>query len=199
MYQGSDDEQRHDGLSEHARLADELLAVRCLLGERQAIDTLVARWHEPLWSYLRSILGDDDLAADAMQAGWLRILRALPSLRDPARLRPWLFGIIRRTAMDRLRARYAELPHVVDAADVADTISNDTQDDESRDDDLAAMHHELAQLPALEREVLVLFYLKELSLAQIADVLAVPVGTVKSRLWRARTLLRQRLEHSRAS
>jgi RNA polymerase sigma-70 factor (ECF subfamily) len=59
---------------------------------------------------------------------------------------------------------------------------------------MVAMEHELTQLPLLEREVLTLFYLRELSLAEVAEVLAVPVGTVKSRLFRARQLLRRELE-----
>jgi RNA polymerase sigma-70 factor (ECF subfamily) len=56
------------------------------------------------------------------------------------------------------------------------------------------MCEELRDLPLVEREVLVLFYLRELPLDQVADMLAVPVGTVKSRLFRARRMLRERLE-----
>ena len=56
------------------------------------------------------------------------------------------------------------------------------------------MEHELARLPVTEREVLTLFYLRELSLAEVAEVLDVPVGTVKSRLFRARQLLRRELD-----
>lgn len=173
----------------HDALADELLAIECLLGEPAAFDALVARWHEPLWRYLRRLTGDDDSAADALQDCWLRILRAMPRLRDPARLRPWLFGIARRTAMDRLRVQYAEPPETeVDPALLAAELPDD-----ARDDDLAAMHAELGRLPLIEREVLELFYLRELSLTQLAEVLDLPVGTVKSRLFRARQLLRRQL------
>ena len=56
------------------------------------------------------------------------------------------------------------------------------------------MERELAQLPVTEREVLTLFYLRELSLAEVAEVTHVPVGTVKSRLFRARQQLRAALE-----
>jgi RNA polymerase sigma factor (sigma-70 family) len=173
----------------HDAHADELLAIRCLLGEPAAFDALVVRWHHPLWCYLRRLVGDDDAAADALQDCWLRILRAMPRLREPARLRPWLFGIARRTAMDRLRERYAE---PLDAAVDPALLAADAPD-EARDDELAAMNTGLERLPLVEREVLELFYLRELSLTQLAEVLDVPAGTVKSRLFRARQLLRRQL------
>ena len=87
--------------------ADELLAIRCQLGERAAFDALIARWHEPLWRYLRRLANNDDAARDLTQDTWLRVLRGIGALREPAKLRPWLFGIARRVAMDRLRFEYA--------------------------------------------------------------------------------------------
>jgi RNA polymerase sigma factor (sigma-70 family) len=168
---------------------DELLVVRCQLGERQAFDELIDRWHAPLWKYARRLSGSDDAAHEVAQDVWLRVLRGIHRLRDRARLRAWLFGIARRALMDRLRAQYAA-PAVADV-DVA-TIAAD--DDPALADDLEALQQELERLPVIEREVLTLFYLKELSLAEIADVLGVPAGTVKSRLFRARRLLRAEMD-----
>lgn len=172
-----------------AALADELLAIRCQLGEPDAFAALVDRWHEPLWLYLRRVTGDDDTAADAVQDVWLRVLRALPSLRDPARLRSWLFGIAHRTLMDRLRRRYAEPES--EAIDPADLAAPEPAP--GRAEELELMHEALARMPLLEREVLVLFYLDELSIDQLATTLGIPEGTVKSRLFRARRLLRREL------
>lgn len=169
--------------------ADELLAIRCQLGERAAFDDLIERWHGPLWRYVRRLVVNEEEAADTLQDAWLRVLRALPGLRDPARLRPWLFGIARRTVMDRLRRRYAEpAPASLEGRDLPGV-----EDPRPMEEDLDLMREELAGLPLVEREVLVLFHLRELTLAQVAEALAVPVGTVKSRLFRARRLLRERL------
>jgi RNA polymerase sigma factor (sigma-70 family) len=72
-------------------------------------------------------------------------------------------------------------------------VPGDVCSDES-EEELAAMERELARLPVIEREVLTLFYLRELSLTEVADVLGVPIGTVKSRLLRARRQLRRELD-----
>jgi RNA polymerase sigma factor (sigma-70 family) len=170
--------------------ADELLAIRCQLGERAAFDALIARWHEPVWRYLRRLANNDDVAGDLAQDTWVRVLRGVGSLRDPAKLRSWLFGIARRVAMDRLRFEYVR--RGADDLELDELPSDDaTQDLEA---DLATIDTALAGLPISEREMLTLFYLRELSLADIALMLAMPVGTVKSRLYRARLELRRALE-----
>jgi RNA polymerase sigma-70 factor (ECF subfamily) len=168
---------------------DELIVIRCQLGERAALDELAERWHPPLWKYVRRLAGDDD-AKDVVQDVWLRVLRGIGRLRDGSRLRPWLFGIARHVLMDRLRHQYAApFGNDIDVADLAADLPADSFEEE-----LGAIEHELARLPAIEREVLTLFYLRELSLAEVAEVLEVPVGTVKSRLFRARRLLRRGLD-----
>ena len=87
---------------EHRAREDELLVIRCQLGERSAFDELTERWHPPLWKYVRRLAGEDDAAKDVAQDVWLRVLRGIGRLRDGSRLRPWLFGIARRALMDRL-------------------------------------------------------------------------------------------------
>jgi RNA polymerase sigma factor (sigma-70 family) len=179
----------HEASQGEPELEDELLAVRCQLGEPAAFDALVARWHEPLWRYVRRLTDGDETAADTVQDVWLRILRAMPRLRDPARLRAWLFGIARRAVLDRVRQRYAEAESV--PLDDVDVAAPEPRDDLA--ESLGLMQDELARLPFTEREILVLFYLEDLTLAQLTEVLGVPVGTVKSRLFRARQLLRRNL------
>jgi len=84
--------------------------------------------------------------------------------------------------MDRLRERYAT-PAAVPLQDFDLAADQDTS---ALEEDLASMQQGLEELPFTEREVLTLFYLRELSLAEVAEVLGVPAGTVKSRLFRAR-------------
>lgn len=175
--------------SEHPDLnrpADELIVVRCQLGEPEAFDDLIARWHGPLWQYIRRMSGRDDEAQDMLQDVWLRVIRGIARVRDGSRLRGWLFGITRRVLMDRLRRQYATPP----ASDLnTDDLAAEPEPPD-REPSLEALDAAIETLPLIEREVLTLFYLRDLSLAEIAEALNIPTGTVKSRLFRARRLAR---------
>jgi RNA polymerase sigma-70 factor (ECF subfamily) len=131
--------------------------------------------------------GRDDDADEVVQDVWLRVVRGLPKLQEPARIRAWVFGIARRVLMDRLRARYTS-PTIADIE--LDTIGHAPAEDDDLRLRIGEMEAALAALPVIERDVLALFYLDELSIAEVAAVAGVPVGTVKSRLFRARQLLR---------
>jgi RNA polymerase sigma factor (sigma-70 family) len=167
---------------------DELLVVRCQLGEPEAFDALVLRWHPPLSRYIQSLLPRDNSADDVVQELWIGVLRGIPRLRVPEALAPWLFSIARRAVMNRLRHRYGS------ALEVPLTAPDDFPAEEAADDaaeaDWAAIEANLDKLPVIDREVLMLFYLKEMSLQELSAVLGVPVGTVKSRLHRARRQMR---------
>lgn len=171
--------------------ADQLLVVRCQLGERAAFDDLIRRWSGALRRYALKLTDDPALADDLTQDVWLRALRGLGGLREAARFRPWLFGIAHRTFMDRLRSHYAmPIDTGIDVQAIAATEAEADGDGEELE---RALADGMATLPLVEREVLALFYLKELPLIEISAALDIPVGTVKSRLFRARTLLRRRI------
>lgn len=164
---------------------DALLVVRAQLGDRRALGELVGHWHDPLWRYVRHLVNGPGLADDVSQEAWVGVFKSLPGLREPERFAPWLFTIARRSVMKRLKDSYrpeslAETDRTVE--DHAAAVLNRAQVVEG-----------LALLPVLEREVLILFYLHDLALEDCAQVLEVPTGTVKSRLSRARRLLRHRL------
>jgi len=186
----SENDVADEDLANRRALEDEWIAVRCQLGERAAFDELIQRWHGPIWEYVRH-LSDDDAAQDIAQDIWLRVLRGIGRLRDPAKLRAWLFGIAHRTWIDTLRSKYAVVVADVDEVDRQETL--DPMAPDELEEELTAVEQELARLPAIEREALTLFYLRELSLQEIAQALDIPVGTVKSRLHRARRMLRREL------
>ena len=158
------------------------VVVRAQVGEREAVAELVRGWHEAVWGYVRHMLGQADLADDVSQEVWLAVVRGLPRLKEPERFAAWLFTIARRSVVNQLRQRYAEQPHV-DVDEEPDPADHVVERIDVR--------RLLGGVPVMEREVLVLFHLEDLSLEECAEVLGVPVGTVKSRLYRARRLLRE--------
>jgi RNA polymerase sigma factor (sigma-70 family) len=160
---------------------------RCQLGEREAVRELVQLWHAPLWRYVRGMVGSGHLADDLAQEVWVAVVRGLQRLRQPERFAPWLFTIARRTVADHLRQVYTA---PLDASAVEDDAVAD--EDDLLGTVLTTMEIEagLSGLPPLEREVLILFHLQDLPLASCAQVLGVPPGTVKSRLHRARRMVR---------
>ncbi|MBS7458248.1 RNA polymerase sigma factor [Coralloluteibacterium stylophorae] len=170
---------------------DELLAIRCQLGEAEAFDALIRRWEAPLREYVLRRAGPVD-AADVVQDTWLRIVRGIGRLRDPRRLRAWLFAVARRAWMDHLRTRYAA-PGGAEA-DPDLLAADEDVAAEAGLDSAPLVRAVLGRLPPVERRVLDLFHLREYSLDEIARITAVPVGTVKSRLFRARRLARAELE-----
>ncbi len=180
---------RRPDASEERQIDDELLVIRCQLGERRAFDELIARWSVPVASYALRVSGDADAASELTQDIWLRVFRAIDRLRDAGRFRSWLFAIAHRAFADALRRRYAALPTC--DADLDQMAADSDPDGE---DDLERMERGLAQLPPAEREILTFFYLQELSVEETADVLSIPAGTVKSRLHRARRLLRREFD-----
>lgn len=64
-------------------LTDELIVIQCQLGERAGFDALIVRWHEPVWKYVRRLVGDDARAPDVAQDVWVRVIRGIGRVREP--------------------------------------------------------------------------------------------------------------------
>lgn len=171
---------------------DELLVVRCQLGERSAWPGLVERWHPPVWTFLWRMVGDGGRSDDLAQEVWLRVVRGLPRLESPARFPAWLFTVARRVVHDDLRRTYRRVETDPDVApeDAAGSIDDDGVAELL---DRLELERALEVLAPRDRETVVLFHLGELTIDDVARVLEVPTGTVKSRLHRARQQLSQQL------
>ena len=170
---------------------DELLAHRCKKRDVDAWDELVSRWNDRLLFYIRRLIDDEQLATSLVQEVWLRAIRGIKNLRDGSRLAPWLYTIARRTAMDHFRGTYGSKE---DASTEVIVEAVNESDWQAELENVELVHFGLQQLGVAEREVLTLFFLEDLTLKEIAGLLEIPVGTVKSRLFKARRDLRQIIE-----
>lgn len=168
------------------RIVDEYLVLAGRTGDQRALEALARRWTPKLLRYAGRLIGSADLARDVVQDTWAGAIRGLSSLDDPARFPAWIYGIAHRKAMDclRARARQRRLSEAYDAQSVED--SNPLHADESID-----MQRAIKKLSPEHREVIALFYGADLDIDEIAEVLSIPHGTVKSRLFNARRQLRE--------
>lgn len=172
-------------------IQNELLALRCRRGDPEAIEELIHRWEGRLFYYLRRLVSQENDAWDALQETWISVLNGIKRLRDPQALSPWIYRTARNQAINILRKRYRERDlFAEDPPDLDDVACEDGNGFEEAE----RIHYALDQIPLHHREVLTLHFLEDLSLVQIAEVLEIPEGTVKSRLYHAKRELRGILE-----
>jgi RNA polymerase sigma factor (sigma-70 family) len=174
-------------------IRDELLVLRCLRRDLEAWDELVSRYNDRLFYYVRRMVDEDEQAAQLLQEVWVNVLRSLRSLKQGSRLAPWLYALTRNVAMSHYRERYVSL-EVADHGELGEQPADESPDI-ARFEDAEFIHFGLSRIGWVEREVLTLHFLDDLSIAEIATVLGIPPGTVKSRLHRAKFELRQVLDH----
>ncbi len=173
-------------------IQDELLVMRCRRRDVGAWDELVRCWSDRLLYYLRRLIDHEEDATNVLQEVWLRAVRGIGTLRQGDRLAPWLYAIARHCAMSHFRARYARREEADDEA-VVDEI-DDAANEQLNFENAELVHFGLGRLGLPEREVLTLFFLEDLNTGEIAELLSIPVGTVKSRLFKARRDLGRVLE-----
>lgn len=165
------------------------LVERAQRGDREAFTSLAFELSDRLFAVAHRILRDFDAAGDALQVALLRIWRDLPSLRDPGLAEAWAYRVLVRACHDQLRTQQRQTPalHLI-------------ADDGAHDDhaisiaDREQLERAFRTLPVEQRAAIVLQYYRDLTLPEIAEVLGVPVGTVRSRLHYAKRALRSAIE-----
>ncbi|HZU39097.1 MAG TPA: RNA polymerase sigma factor [Gemmataceae bacterium] len=171
-----------------ARLArDEWLALGCQRGRPEAFEALIREMERPLLYYVAKLLHDDERALDVLQETWLRVFRSIHRLEDPRRLRPWLYRIAHGLVVDRIRQAVSQAHAEQARALPLDAAAEETFTAE----DAAAIHRALETLDTKHREVLILHFLEDMPLADIAGVIGCPVGTIKSRVFYAKQALKE--------
>jgi len=170
-----------------SRTQDEWIALRCQSGEPSGFEDLVAVTERPLLYYAAKLTGNVEAALDILQDVWVRVFRGIRGLKDPASLRPWLYRITHGIAVDRIRRNSARER----AEEVRLAAFQESADPSFAEEDSAALHQALNELRLEHREVLVLHFLEDFSVAEIAEVVGCSVGTVKSRLHYAKRSMKE--------
>ena len=164
---------------------DPSLIDRARNGDLDAFETIVRARIEAVYRLTRAILGDEADARDAAQETFLAAWRQLPRLRDPERFEAWLQRVAVNAARQTLRARGRRRVREIPSSFVA-TQPDPVADATGARADAAILDAALARLPVEQRSILVLHHFEARSVAELATILDVPLGTAKSRLFRAR-------------
>ncbi|MCC6794995.1 MAG: RNA polymerase sigma factor [Candidatus Hydrogenedentes bacterium] len=149
--------------------------------------SLVDRWQARLWAFARVLSGNDEAAWEIVQETWVSVVANLDSLHDAARFRTWVFSIARHKYVDSVR-KWQRLEQAKTSVSATRAVNATSESGDIRDI--------LGLLPEQDRSILALHYLDGFEYQEMAGILGVPVGTVKSRLHKARTELKSVLEQA---
>jgi len=167
---------------------------RYAAGDEAAFREIVSRYKDSLYAFLRYFLNRHDLVEDVFQETFLQLFTSRESFDTSRALRPWLFTIAANKAKDALRKqqRTAAIPIGTIAEsqefsfdDVLNALTSDTTtpyDKLQKGETSAQVRKIIANMPENLREILVLAYFNRFSYKQMAQILSIPIGTVKSRL-----------------
>lgn len=190
---------------------EQLLAEYSLAGSPQVFETLVKRYERELYSYLRRFLGNSAMAEDAFQATFMQVHLKCHLFDGERRVRPWLYTVATNQAIDiqrrnrrhRLvsldrcsRVEHEEIGSLIDLLRSDEVDPGDQLDQNERKQ---WIREAVAALPEQLRSAVRLVYFRGLKYREAADELAVPVGTVKSRIHSAVKRLGQAWETSQAA
>jgi RNA polymerase sigma-70 factor (ECF subfamily) len=169
---------------------DDALIALTLGGRSEAFGLLVARYERAVYHLAFRTLREPEDAKDAAQEAWIKAYRALASFRPGAKFATWIFTICYRVCCDRLAKRKRFTGD--EPTDFADPSAGPERTYEAAEDS-ARLRAAIEALPDKYRTVITLFHLQGKQYEEIAAVLGIPLGTVKTHLFRAKDLLRAAL------
>ncbi len=168
---------------------DDAEAIRATLqGDRQAFARLVEKYQRPLYAVLRRLVRQHEDADDLLQESFLRAYQHLEEfdLRRP--LYPWLYRIAVNLALSSMRRR--KWQHPAESLDIFPGGESDPEESAASSEFHLALERAIAKLPAEQRTILLLRTREDMSYQELSETLGIEVGTVMSRLARAREKLR---------
>lgn len=188
-----------------APLSDSELAQRVGHGDRQAFEALMRRHNSRLYRVARAILKDDADAEEALQESYLNVYQHITAFEDKSKLSTWLTRIVineslqrlRKAKRDRLVIPFASLAPGQEDEIMATTAETKLETPEKatvRSEMRRVLEREIDGLPVSFRTVFILREVEELTVEETAECLDVPAATVRTRLFRAKSLLRESLE-----
>ena len=170
------------------------LVARAKDGDMEAFESLYDMHHASLFRTVLAITSNRQAAEEILQEAFLRAFKRIDDIRDGAPLAPWLYRVAINLAYDRARRRQRWHTVLENFIDRLVTVSQTSPEEAIEERELYTLVHEaIERLDFKHRTTLILFYMHDFNLEEIAEIMECPVGTVKSRLYYARKKLREEL------
>jgi RNA polymerase sigma-70 factor (ECF subfamily) len=174
---------------------DRELVAKALRGNQKAFRRIVERYHSTAYAVVRGVLGDSDEVDDVLQNVYIKIHRGLAGFRGDSRLSTWIYQIARNEAINAARKRRPEGPPVDEVVLPAGETAN-PEASYGKLELSEQMEAAMAQLEDSYRMALELRYMGERSYEEIAEAMALPIGTVKTYIYRGKVQLKKILVRS---
>jgi RNA polymerase sigma-70 factor (ECF subfamily) len=176
-------------MSSGDKLIEQVLILRCQIGDKDALAELIERYEAPLRYFISRLSANPETAEDIFQDTWLTVIRRIYSLKKTEAFSTWLYRIARNKVYQRFRRKRKlfELNENI-------AVPNDTENDVFSTEHAAKIHRCLKELLPEYREVLMLRFLEQMSYEQISQVINCRLGTVKSRIHYAKLALKKEME-----
>jgi len=173
---------------------EQLPVAQARAGEPAAWDTLFRRYQLPLYVYVFELVHHEQTSLDLVQETFIAATKHLGGLRDDDKFGSWLFGIAHQKCIQRWRRQSRDELLRDEIHSAPEEFADDPSELLIRREQEAEFMNLLDQLPPLQRAVLLLYYLEDFALEEIAEITAAQLGTVKSRMHYAKKALRKFLE-----
>jgi RNA polymerase sigma-70 factor (ECF subfamily) len=185
---------KNETKSAPGKVSDSELLQRYRQGDEEAFREIITRYKNPLYAFLRRFVSQDDVVEDVFQETFLQLYASRDSFDSNRPLRPWLFTIAANKAKDALRKMQRQssmsMGAIADAGDFSlDEVVNiltsyDTtpEDEVSAEETAQRVRQVISEMPENLRGILILAYFEQFSYKHMAEILSIPIGTVKSRL-----------------
>jgi RNA polymerase sigma-70 factor, ECF subfamily len=186
-----------DVITSQSKQDDTQLVKASQQGDQDAFALLVQRHQRRIFNLSLGMLQDEEDASEATQEAFLAAWQGLPSFRGEACFATWLYRITYHCCLRQLERRKREraLQAAMAAEQVLEGMNKEKQAEDflEQRDRRAIVREQIEKLPAKYRVVLILRHLHEKTYEEMADILTIPIGTIKTHLYRARNLLKERL------
>ncbi|MFZ2148597.1 MAG: sigma-70 family RNA polymerase sigma factor [Sedimentisphaerales bacterium] len=171
------------------KLIEQVLILRCQIGDKDALAELIERHEAPLRYFISRLSANPETAEDIFQDTWLTVIRRIHSLKKTDAFSIWLYHIARNKVYQQFRRKkkLSELNENI-------AVPNDTENDVFSAEDAAKIHRCLKELLPEYKEVMMLRFLEQMSYEQISQVINCRLGTVKSRIHYAKLALKKEME-----